>query len=379
MKKALTISVIALCIAFVAQISFAQSTCEKYGIISVANGEYKLANNEWGSDAAQCIQSNGSTGFTVTSCAINKGSVGSFPSLWKGCHWGDCTTNSGCPIQVSQIGSASVSYSVSSTRPSGNYDVMGEAWLSPNSDSTNGYASGCELMIVLDYHGMGPAGGQIGTFNGYTVYETNIGWNFITYVKTGTSSVSVNLKDFINDAMSRGYIQSSWYLHDFEAGFEIMSGGVGLAANSFSFSVSGGSNVTNPPPVVTPAPTSGPTATPAPGVTVAPTSVPTATPAPATTAAPTNPPSTGTCTCKAGCTSTTSIGAPFTKDGTGEFCFTAGSLGSYVNSWNLDALEINGKSITNAYTATSSLPAPIGGLYYVYYKSSVAWGHFEAK
>jgi hypothetical protein len=366
MKKVFFIYLIAVIFIFVAQISFAQETFEKYGIISVSGGEYKLANNEWGSDARQCIKSTGGTGFTVSACAINQGSVGSFASIWKGCHWGDCTTNSGCPIQVSKISSASAGFSVSSARPSGNYDVITEAWLSPNSDSTKGYNGGCELMIVLDYHGMTNSGGQVGTFNGYTVYETNIGWNFVTYVKTGTSSMSINLKDFINDAMSRGYVQSSWYLHDFEAGFEIMSGGVGLTANSFSFSVGGGgttttsSGATNPPNSTT-----------------------------TTSSGPTNPPGTSTttsaggsasgCTCKAGCSSQTTISSSFTKDGAGEFCFVASSLGSYINSWNLDSLIVNGTDYTNKYATVSSLPKNSDGKYYIYYKGSYSWGHFEAK
>jgi endoglucanase len=146
------------------------------------------------------------------------------------------------------------------------------------------------------------------------------------------------------------------------------------------------------PPVVTPAPTSVPTATPAgtpvptsvptatPAGTAAPTAVPTTPPAvtAAPTAAPTQPPS-GTCTCKAGCASATAITAPFVKDGAGEFCFTASSLGSYVNSWNLDALEINGVNFLNKYGSAGQLPAKVNNLYYVYYKGSFAWSHFEAK
>ncbi len=375
MKKTISILLFVIVFGFVAQTAMAQENCEKYGTISVAGGEYKLQNSVWGADTRQCIRSTGGTGFTVSVSEHNQGSVAAFPSIFKGCHWGDCTTNSGCPILVSQIGSATASFSVSTARPSGNYNVTSEAWLSPSADSTNGYNGGCELMITLDLHGMYPGGSQVGTFNGYSVYYTNIGWNFVTYVKTGTSSMSVNLKDFINDAISRGYCQSNWYLHDFEAGFEIMSGGVGLTANSFSFSVTGGGSVTNPPTNTNP-----PTATPTnpPSSTVA----PTATPAPGTTAAPTATPASGGssgCTCAAGCSSQTSISSTFTKDGSGEFCFVASSLGSYVNSWNLAALNINGTDFTNKYATVSSIPRNSDGKYYIYYKSTVPYGHFEAR
>jgi hypothetical protein len=54
-------------------------------------------------------------------------------------------------------------------------------------------------------------------------------------------------------------------------------------------------------------------------------------------------------------------------------------LGSYINSWNLTSLTVNGMNLTNVYVTSGSLPAKIGGFWYVTYVSTVAWGHFEAK
>ncbi len=148
-----------------------------------------------------------------------------------------------------------------------------------------------------------------------------------------------------------------------------------------------------PTAVPTAVPTNAPTAVPTAVPTVAPTAVPTAVPTPtpvstgvptavptaAPTAAPTATPVPATgCTCRAGCSSATTITAPFTKDGAGEFCFTASSLGSYINSWNVDVIEINGVVFTNTWVASGSLPAKINDLYYVYYKASFGWSHFEA-
>lgn len=45
--------------------------------------------------------------------------------------------------------------------------------------------------------------------------------------------------DFISDSISRGYINSSWYLHNLQAGFEIQAGGEGLTSNSFSTLING--------------------------------------------------------------------------------------------------------------------------------------------
>lgn len=359
----------------------AQSTCEQYGVISVANGEYKLQNSVWGATTAQCIQSNGATGFTVTTSLHNQSSVAAYPSIYKGCHWADCTTNSGMPVQVSTLSSAPVSFNVSTTRPSGTYNVAAECWLSPTTDSSNGYSGGAEIMIVLDYHGsMYPAGSQVGTFNGHSVYYASIGWNFVTYVLTGRSSYSWNMLDFINDAASRGYVNKAWYLHSMEAGFELMVGGQGLVCNSFSFSVSKGSSTVTPTrtstgitrtatrTATTVSRTATRTATQV-NATATRTSTSvsrTATPAPTTTSG-------GTL-----CTPSGSISIPFTKDGSGEFCWETTSLGSYINSWNLDILEINGINYKNIWVSSSSIPK-VNNKYVIHYKASVSWGHLEIK
>jgi hypothetical protein len=67
-------------------------------------------------------------------------------------------------------------------------------------------------------------------------------WNLITYLMpTGATAVRhLDLQPLVSDAVSRGYIQDSWYLISVEAGFELWRGGTGLATNSFSVRVAGG-------------------------------------------------------------------------------------------------------------------------------------------
>jgi mannan endo-1,4-beta-mannosidase len=76
---------------------------------------------------------------------------------------------------------------------------------------------------------------------------------------------------------------------------------------------------------------------------------------------------------------TSTITAPFTYDGAGTFCWQSSNLGSYINSWNLTSLKVNGVNETNLYVAAGSLPAKINGFWYVSYNSTVSYGHFEAK
>lgn len=82
----------------------------------------------------------------------------------------------------------------------------------------------------------------------------------------------------------------------------------------------------------------------------------------------------------------TEISVPFTKDGAGEFYWktkgfstTQNDWSHYINSWNLDALTVNGTSYVNKWVPTFQIPASSDGYWYIYYKGSYAWSHFEVK
>jgi len=76
------------------------------------------------------------------------------------------------------------------------------------------------------------------------------------------------------------------------------------------------------------------------------------------------------------CSPGSTVSGPYAQDGAGDLCFQTSDLCSYINSWNLSALEVNGNPYTNVYVASSSI-APLNGVYIIHYVSTVAWGHFE--
>lgn len=254
--------------------------------LSASGGAYTIQNNEWGSSASECITSDGNADFTVANSAIanaTNGGPGGYPSIYKGCHWGACTTGSGLPVQESSLGTGRVTTSWSTSQPGGSnaYDVAYDIWFN-STPTTSGQPNGAELMIWLNHNGsVQPFGSQVATGvsvggRSYNVWFGNQGWNTVSYTMTsGATSVSgLDIGQIAADAVSRGYIQPSWYLIDVEAGFELWQGGAGLATNSFAVNVSGGGGGGTP----TPTPTT------------------TATPPPTPTPSPTSSPGTGTCT-----------------------------------------------------------------------------------
>ncbi|MCA1745747.1 MAG: T9SS type A sorting domain-containing protein, partial [Bacteroidales bacterium] len=75
------------------------------------------------------------------------------------------------------------------------------------------------------------------------------------------------------------------------------------------------------------------------------------------------------------CDDPTAITIPFVQNGAGEFCWVSSQGIAYINSWNLESLVINGMDYTNTWS--NSLPEPINGQYFIYYKGNYGWSHFE--
>jgi cellulose 1,4-beta-cellobiosidase len=196
--------------------------------------------------------------WTITQTGFNSspgnGAPATYPSTFKGCHWGLCTSGSGLPIQVSQLGSATSSWSTNQV-PSGKYDVAYDLWFN-STPTTSGQPDGTEIMIWINSRGgVQPFGSQTGTANlaGYNwnVWTGNqTSWKIISYVLQGgaTSVNNLDIKALINDAVARGSLNPAHYLIDSEVGFEIWQGGQGLGTNSYSFTATQGGGGNPPPP-----------------------------------------------------------------------------------------------------------------------------------
>ncbi|HEV2784179.1 MAG TPA: cellulose binding domain-containing protein [Actinophytocola sp.] len=243
-----------------AQPAQAVVTCEKFGTLSIQNGRYNVQNNVWGADTAQCIDTTAS-GFTVTQANHNNatnGAPAAYPSVYFGCHWGNCTAGSGLPLQASTSAFAGIRTSVGMAYPSaGTWNASYDLWFDPT-PRTNGQNTGAEIMVWLNRQGsIQPIGSRVASVSllgaTWDVWFGNIGWNVVSYVRTSaTTSLNFAVNDFYADAIARGYAQRSWYLTSIQAGFEPWIGGAGLAVTAFSVTTGA-----PPPPPPPPPPGSG--------------------------------------------------------------------------------------------------------------------------
>jgi hypothetical protein len=226
-----------------------EEVCNQEPAVTVYDGMYNVHSNRYGSRARECISVKG-TSFTVAHSELSNSprkKPGGYPSIYKGCHWGACTENSGLPVRVDQLNVARSDWHTT-LEAEGAYNVAYDLWFH-SEEFASGRANGAELMIWLRSRGnVRPFGDRVGqTVIGDSTYTIWYGAQkhqrgkpaYIAYadVADSGSASNLNIKAFIDDAVKRGYIDPAWYLISIQAGFEIWKGGVGLATDSFAATV----------------------------------------------------------------------------------------------------------------------------------------------
>ncbi|WP_327341672.1 GH12 family glycosyl hydrolase domain-containing protein [Streptomyces europaeiscabiei] len=221
--------------------------CQPFGSTTI-QGRYVVQNNRWGTTATQCIAVTDS-GFRVTQAdgsVPTNGAPKSYPSVYNGCHYTNCSPGTKLPAQLSTISSAptSISYGyVNDAAYNASYDI----WLDPT-PRTDG-VNRTEIMIWFNKVGsIQPIGSPVGnaTVAGreWQVWTGSNGSNdVLSFVApSAITSWTFDVMDFARQAVSRGLAQNNWYMTSVQAGFEPWQNGAGLAVNSFSSTVNTGSS-----------------------------------------------------------------------------------------------------------------------------------------
>jgi len=234
------------------------SSCDDFATTAV--GDYVISSNYWNKatcPGTQCIEMNRSTGaFSVTQgpdpCGNN---VASFPNVLYGCSYGNCSPQTILPQPVSQVASLTSSWDFSVGGTSSDaWNVAYDIWFCPDSTcGASGFPNGLELMIWLDYRNAAGWKDHLGTTSlagrNWDVWAASMlvggataAWNYMDYIVKGsplTQVTDLDLNAFIQDAVARGYAQSSWYLFAVQAGMEVRKGGIPFTSNSFSVNING--------------------------------------------------------------------------------------------------------------------------------------------
>lgn len=232
----------------------------QYGTTTIQN-KYVVQNNAYNDGDNQTITVT-STGFSITvqnGSAPTNGAPVSYPSVYLGCHYGNCSPSSPLPLQISQIGSATSSINYSYPNDASSiFDASYDIWMDPTPKTTG--VNQQELMIWFnDQGGVQPISWTYDsqgvavpiattTIDGviWNVYSGNNGANnVVSYLAASPpldSFTDLDVLDFIADTEIRTAdfaqpVTSAWYLTSIQAGFEPWDGGVGLSVDTFSATV----------------------------------------------------------------------------------------------------------------------------------------------
>ncbi|MGW1055703.1 GH12 family glycosyl hydrolase domain-containing protein [Streptomyces sp. NPDC002521] len=238
-----------------ASTSHADTTvCEQFGSTTIG-GRYVVQNNRWNTSEPQCVSAT-DNGFRVVQAdgsVPTTGAPKSYPSVFNGCHYTNCSPGTNLPAVLGSIAAAptSISYNYVSGAI---YDAAYDIWLDPT-PRTDG-VNRTEIMIWFNRVGaVQPVGSQVGSVTvagrPWQLWSGNNGSNdVLTFVApSAIGSWNFDVMDFARQAVARGLAQNNWYLTSVQAGFEPWQNGAGLAVTSFSSTVGLGSG-----------PPSGPTA-----------------------------------------------------------------------------------------------------------------------
>lgn len=219
---------------------------EHMTVHSLLGARFTLRNDYWLGLRPQCLTNNDHLpSFRVTQRAgfDHLGRVVAFPNVFYGCSWRVCSPGTVLPMQVTKLSRPQVTWQTKESAR-GRYNAAFDIWFGKTA-MTTGQADGAELMIWLNTHFLPPCvGPKIWIRHGRYCVEhwvahhkgVPVTWNYIQFRRLSrTTGVShLRLHPFIRAAERRGWVQPTWWMENIEAGFEIWSGGQGLATTNFA-------------------------------------------------------------------------------------------------------------------------------------------------
>jgi len=221
--------------------------CQQLGwtpVTTPGGGRYIVRNDNFGGQT-ECISNDGQRpNFSVTSSAARSHGPdpAAYPYVFYGCSWGLCTGQSVLPAPVARVRAASASWSIATKAP-GRWNAAFDIWFGRHRSAYRDQATGAELMIWLNAHN-DPAT-RAKTFRAdhrrWYVYHwvARLGskhWNYVQVraVHPTTRVTGLNLLPIMGHVEDMGLIRRDWWMLNVESGFEIWTGGTGLATKSFS-------------------------------------------------------------------------------------------------------------------------------------------------
>ncbi len=201
-------------------------------------GKYWANNNEWGANTGTGTQTIWSTctqgdliGWgTSWNWTGTANQVKTYASTVLGWQWGWRLTTSGLPLQISSGKKLTCGWDFTMTQSGGAANVAYDIFVHTQAMAGTNDNPSDEIMVWLYRTG---GAGPIGTLQGtatvggttWDVYRGTTVWNVVSYVRqTNATTAVLNIMDFMNDLVTRGWMQTSKYVSSVQSGSEIFTG-----------------------------------------------------------------------------------------------------------------------------------------------------------
>jgi len=209
------------------------------------SGNYEVNNNNFVGKQECLTGKRGAPAFRVNTSGAASKTHGSdaFPNVFVGCSWGRCSPHSWLPKKAAALSGAKTSFQADE-RAAGTWGAGYDMFF--DSKPIRDGQAGVEMMIWLNSkNAYNPAGHwplvtidgtQWWVMNWETTGASGKHWRYVQFRRktpaTGVKNLAV--RPFAAYLQQQGWITPDWYLLNIEAGFEIWSGGQGLAVRNFS-------------------------------------------------------------------------------------------------------------------------------------------------
>jgi hypothetical protein len=221
--------------------------CRQYQFATEPTTAYRslaiIRNDWWGQPG--CITTNTAArdNFTVTTSYNWTGVVRAYPETLRGCWYGRCTPHSGFPVKVSRAGRPAVLWHTRGPNAAGSYNAALDLWFG-KTRNTSRHADGAEVLVWPYRHGLCCSlhgatevrlGGRLWWVEHWRTCQHATCWNYVQFraVRPVNGWRWLRLAPLLAYTVRARLVSRAWWWWSANAGFEIWSGGRGLASTAF--------------------------------------------------------------------------------------------------------------------------------------------------
>jgi hypothetical protein len=226
--------------------------CQVDGWKWAGSGQFILYNDVLEQTDHECVSNVGDkANFRIAKSTTPQDAWNAYPNLFAGCEYGNCSKTSPVPVQLDHL--THLSMTLYSRFWHGIGDDATDFWFTKKYPfRSKVHPNGAELMIWLAWRGVPKRNCEpmphidgwhwcVEDWRTFLPNDPSVSWNYIQIRWRGRhrhpSVTQLNILPLIHYAEHLGLIKHWWWASSFDAGFELIHGGVGDGILKYSLEI----------------------------------------------------------------------------------------------------------------------------------------------